>query len=145
MEYGICNLGNVPIRSSAKDQAEIVSFLLFGEHFKISDFKKNWIKIITHHDNYEGWICSKQYREITYEDYDHLSINIFPICGSKSGEIINLSTGDVTPINLGAILPYYQKGKFKIRKQEYSTNVNLATLNKSDLEAYSKSLLNTPY
>ena len=30
MEYGICNLGNVPIRSKAKDQAEIVSFLLFG-------------------------------------------------------------------------------------------------------------------
>jgi len=145
MEYGICNLGNVPIRSKAKDQAEIVSFLLFGEHFKIISTKKNWIKIITHHDNYEGWICSKQYTEISYEDFDHLSINKFPICGDKNGEIINLSTGDITPISSGAILPYYHKGKFKIRKQEYSTNVNLATSNKSDLETYSKSLLNTPY
>ena len=145
MEYGICNLGNVPIRAKAKDQAEIVSFLLFGEHFKIIAVQKNWMQIITHYDHYEGWICSKQYKEITHEDYDHFSINKFPVCLSKHGEITNSKTGDVTPISSGAVLPYYHKGKFKLRNEEYTTNINLASFDFKDLTSYCLALLNTPY
>ena len=35
MEYGISILGVVPLRSEAKDQSEIISQVLFGQHFKI--------------------------------------------------------------------------------------------------------------
>ena len=145
MEYGICNLGNVPIRANAKDQAEIVSFLLFGEHFKIKAVHENWMQIITHYDNYEGWICGKQYKEITHADYDHFSLNKFPVCASNHGEATHILTGEVTPISLGAVLPYYHKEKFKLRNEEYTTNINLASFNIKDLTSYCLAFSNTPY
>ena len=51
MEFGICNLGNVPLRSEPNDRSETVSFVVFGEHFKINQFKEKWIEITTFHDN----------------------------------------------------------------------------------------------
>ena len=35
MEYGICILGIVPVRKEPKDQSEMISQILFGQHFKI--------------------------------------------------------------------------------------------------------------
>ena len=61
MEYGICILGIIPLRDEANDQSEIVSQVLFGQHFKILQTKPKWIKIKLAIDNYQGWICSKQY------------------------------------------------------------------------------------
>ncbi|MBG16473.1 MAG: hydrolase Nlp/P60 [Crocinitomicaceae bacterium] len=145
MEYGICNLGNVPLRSEPKDQSEIVSFLLFGEHFKIVQIKKKWVEILTYHDNYKGWICAKQYKEINYEDYDNLSINQFPINSSKNAELIELNTNEITPIPMGSILPFFHKETLKIRISKYKAKVALASLNVEHLQEYALSLLNTPY
>ena len=43
MEYGICNLGIVSVRIDGNDRSEIVTQLLFGEHFKILEETENWI------------------------------------------------------------------------------------------------------
>ena len=69
MKYGINILGLVPLRIAPKDQSEMISQVLFGQHFKVLEFKKNWVRIIICSDNYEGWICSKQYMEIEKKDY----------------------------------------------------------------------------
>ena len=45
MEYGICNLGIVSVRIDGNDRSEIVTQLLFGEHFKILEETENWIRI----------------------------------------------------------------------------------------------------
>ena len=145
MEFGICNLGNVPLRSEPNDRAEIVSFVVFGEHFKINQFKEKWIEITTFHDNYEGWICSKQYKEITYEDYDNLSVNEFPINASKNAKVIDLNSNESYGIPIGSILPYYHKKNLKIRATKFTTNVSIASKDFNDLEKYALSLLNTPY
>lgn len=145
MEYGICVLGNIPLRKEARDQSEIVSFLLFGEHFKIIKVNEKWINICTYFDNYSGWICAKQYKEITYEDYDNLSLNNFPVNSLKNGELINLSNNETIRIPAGSILPFYHKGKIKIRNAHYSSKVTLATRSIQDLETYSLSYLNSPY
>ena len=58
MEYGICILGIIPLRREAKDQSEIVSQVLFGQHFKILEVIPKWIRIKLASDNYEGWILS---------------------------------------------------------------------------------------
>lgn len=41
MQYGICNLSIVPIRSVAAYSAEMVSQLQYGEHFKASEHCKH--------------------------------------------------------------------------------------------------------
>ncbi|HEY0092271.1 MAG TPA: SH3 domain-containing protein, partial [Flavobacterium sp.] len=70
--FGICNLAIVPLRSDPSDRSEIVSQLLFGEHFEVLSRDKQWSKIRMHFDDYEGWIDPKQYQEISSEEYQRL-------------------------------------------------------------------------
>lgn len=70
MSKAIINVSIVPVRASNSDKSEMVSQLLFGEAIEILDTKKNWTKIKSLYDNYEGWIDSKQYAPISDEDFE---------------------------------------------------------------------------
>ena len=72
MLYGICNLSTVPIRLESSDKSELVSQLLYGDHFKILEQRKSWSKIRVAFDNYEGWVDNKQYIEIDKVQYEFL-------------------------------------------------------------------------
>ena len=65
MQYGICNLSIIPVRIEPNDTTEMVSQVLFGEHFKVLELRKNWSKIRVAFDNYEGWIDNQQYEQIS--------------------------------------------------------------------------------
>ena len=145
MEYGICILGTIPLRNEANDQSEIVSQVLFGQHFKILEIKPKWIKIKLATDNYEGWICAKQYEEITYEDYDNLCINDFPLVGSIFTRIQKLNSKESIPISMGATLPFFNNGIVKIRKLKFKFSGDIASKNTSDLIKYALKLINAPY
>ncbi|MDC7999930.1 C40 family peptidase [Aequorivita todarodis] len=69
MDYGICNLSIVPLRAEASDVSEMVTQVLYGEHFKILETRKKWSRIRLAFDNYEGWIDKKQYLTIAEADY----------------------------------------------------------------------------
>ncbi|WP_310991953.1 C40 family peptidase [Aequorivita marina] len=69
MDYGICNLSIVPVRAEASDMSEMVTQVLYGEHFKVLESRKKWSRIRLAFDNYEGWIDNKQYYRISEEDY----------------------------------------------------------------------------
>jgi len=72
MQYGICNLGVVPLRSEPRDASEQVSQVLYGELFKVLEQRKKWSRIRLAFDKYEGWIDNKQYVEIEEEQYNKL-------------------------------------------------------------------------
>ena len=55
MEYGISILALVPLRKESNDQSEMISQILFGQHFKILKIKNNWVNIKLSSDNYE-WL-----------------------------------------------------------------------------------------
>lgn len=61
--FGICNLSIIPLRFEPSDKSEIVSQVLFGEHFEVIEQNKQWCKIKLFYDNYEGWIDVKQYQK----------------------------------------------------------------------------------
>jgi hypothetical protein len=44
---------------------EIVSQVLFGEHFKVLEQLKQWSRVKMQFDGYEGWVDSKQYQIIS--------------------------------------------------------------------------------
>ncbi len=54
MQYGICPLSVVPIRSIAEYAGEMSSQLLYGEHFKILEQRKFWSRIRVAFDGFEG-------------------------------------------------------------------------------------------
>ncbi|MCU4163741.1 NlpC/P60 family protein [Carboxylicivirga caseinilyticus] len=59
MEKSICTFGYIPIRKEPAEQSEMVSQVLFGESFDITERIDKWCRIKLHTDKYEGWIDAK--------------------------------------------------------------------------------------
>jgi len=57
------------VRADVSDKSEMVSQLLFGETFCITAFSKSWAKIVSDHDNYEGWVNEKQIVPLTQDEH----------------------------------------------------------------------------
>jgi hypothetical protein len=144
MSYGICTLSVVPCRAEPNDRAEIVTQLLFGEHYTVIEEQEKWIKIRIQYDHYEAWICRKQFTEINNQEFDELSLNEFDLVGEYFGEISNQEKGK-SMIPIGATLPFLHQGKFKIRQETYSYKGQTAKKDFNSLEAYALNYLNSPY
>lgn len=71
--FGICNLAIIPLRIEPSDRSEIVSQILFGEHFEILEQQKQWSKVKMQYDGYEGWIDTKQFQSISESNFKQLS------------------------------------------------------------------------
>lgn len=56
MEIFICENVFVPLRSGPSHKSEMLSQILFGEKYRITDKIGHWYKIETLFDNYSGWI-----------------------------------------------------------------------------------------
>ncbi|MCV6629430.1 MAG: C40 family peptidase [Flavobacteriaceae bacterium] len=69
MQYGICNLGIVAIRSFPSQESELGSQLLYGDHFKILEQRKYWSRIRVEFDGFEGWVSKDQYLEIDEKQF----------------------------------------------------------------------------
>ena len=107
MKYGINILGLVPLRIAPEDQSEMISQVLFGQHFKVLELKKNWVKIILYSDHYEGWISSKQYMEIEKQYYDQLSLSISEFSIGKTSYLLDLLDNSEIAIPMGSTLPFF--------------------------------------
>ncbi|MDF1518509.1 MAG: SH3 domain-containing protein, partial [Lutibacter sp.] len=118
MPYGICNLSIVPLRIEPSDKSEMVSQVLFGEHFMILETHNKWSKIRIAFDNYEGWIDTNQYVLLSEENY-------FGIEASKNalaGELIDFVTDEndsFSTITIGAPLPFYNDKNLKLGTVNY--------------------------
>ena len=66
MQYGICNLSIVPVRLEPSDSSEMVTQLLYGDHFKVLEKRSKWSRIRIAFDAYEGWIDNKHFLEFSY-------------------------------------------------------------------------------
>lgn len=100
MQYGICELSIVPVRSEASDISEMVTQLLYGDHFKIIEERKKWVKIRIAFDLYEGWIDKKQVRFITEDFYSACDKNA--VYSADLIDIITLQKQQIQSICLGS-------------------------------------------
>ena len=146
MLYGICNLSIVPLRLEPTDTSEMVSQVLFGEHFKVLEKRKKWSKIRLQFDNYEGYIDNKQFEEIKEELYTQLSNEK----AYFSGELIDFITdskNQLTTIPIGSRLPFLESNQFSINtsKFSYEGTTYSEQLPKSDIIQKAFMFLNAPY
>jgi gamma-D-glutamyl-L-lysine dipeptidyl-peptidase len=56
MEQAICTVAAAPMRTEPSHRVEMSNQLLFGETMKVLEEKDEWFRVITDHDQYEGWI-----------------------------------------------------------------------------------------
>ena len=101
MQYGVCNLSIVPLRIEPSDTSELVTQVLYGEHFKVLEQRKSWSRIRIAFDGYEGWIDNKQYKEITEDNYTSLENTPFKL-SSELLEFVHDENDLLITVPLGA-------------------------------------------
>ncbi|WP_405369051.1 NlpC/P60 family protein [Nonlabens sp. Asnod2-A12] len=139
MRYGVCPISIAPLRLETSDASEMVSQVLYGELFKVLEKRKKWSKIRLAHDNYEGWIDNKQFKEIESEQYQHF------VKHSKfySKDLISHLTHEdktLSTLTIGA-----QVSSTSLLKDTFQNDINTVILGSSNLINNALLFLNTPY
>ena len=143
MAHGICHLTLIPVRAEGSDKAELVTQLLFGEHYSVNEENDKWVRITIQHDGYQGWICKKQLFEINHQEFDELSINDFPIC-IENHVRVSTSRGFVF-LSKGSVLPYYNGKILKLRSESVEAGTIVSNLDISSLRSECESFIGAPY
>jgi len=114
--FAICNLAIIPLRAEASDKSEIVSQVLFGEHFEIIEKYNQWSKIKLHYDDYIGWVDSKQYQIISEKNFNDLCKEAI-ILNSDLVDYVSNASNVLLPIPLGASLSFLNNNE--INKENF--------------------------
>jgi gamma-D-glutamyl-L-lysine dipeptidyl-peptidase len=93
------------MRAESSDRREIVSQVLFGEHFEVLEQKAQWTRIKLQYDGYEGWIDTKQYQPISAVDFAKLSDDPIVLNGDLI-EYVTANDNFLMPIPIGASLSF---------------------------------------
>ncbi|MBR9999931.1 MAG: C40 family peptidase [Cyclobacteriaceae bacterium] len=117
MEKGICRLCIVPVRKDPSDVSEMVTQLLFGDHYSVLEVSpdRKWVRVSIYFDGYEGWIDAKQHKQISDEYFDEINTNEFRICTDLTATI--LYKKKPLQIVLGSVLPIAHTELFDIEEQ----------------------------
>lgn len=142
--FGICNLSIIPLRLEPNDRSEIVSQILFGEHFIIIEKDKQWSKVKLHYDDYEGWMDTKQYQTISNENYNLLCEEAI-ILNADLVEYITVSDNSLIPITLGASLSFLNHPDVNTPNYGFEGLQTSGVKAKSNLVATAYLYLNAPY
>lgn len=142
--FGICNLAIIPLRIEPSDKSEIVSQVLFGEHFEIIEQFKQWSKIKLQFDNYEGWVDSKQYQIITQSDFEQLSRDVIVL----NADLLEYITGPnnlLLPIPLGSSLSFLSHNDINISNFNFEGTKISGIKPKNHILRTAFMFLNAPY
>jgi len=142
--FGICNLAIVPVRLEPNHRSEMVSELLFGEHFEILETIKGWVKIKNHFDGYEGWIDEKQYQPISESEFGLLS----PKDIMLNADLIEYISGKdnlLFPIPLGASLSFLDVPQINTSEFRFEGLKVSGKKPKTEILKTAFMYLNTPY
>lgn len=142
--FGICNLSIIPLRIEPSDKSEIVSQVLFGEHFQILEVSKQWSKIKLQFDDYEGWVDSKQYQIISESSYKQLCEEVIVL----NSDLIEYVTGPnnfLMPIPLGSSLSFLNFNEININNYDFEGMKISGIKAKANIVNTSFMYLNSPY
>ncbi len=145
---GICRLGVVPVRASDSDKSELVTQLIFGDHYSIIDHSidGSWIKINIEFDQYEGWIDLKQHTNISEAYFEYLNKTEFKISTDITSTILYKKR--LIQILIGSVLPISRYELFEVNEQ-FAFNGDSKSMGERQgfeyLKQIIKSYMNAPY
>ena len=93
------------MRSMPDQAAQLVTQLLFGEHYKVLESRKNWSRVKTVFDKCEGWIMNNQLTFIPQDEYLALESSSSPKYVTELISFVEDSNKMVTPILIGSSIP----------------------------------------
>lgn len=133
---GTCLQTFIPMRSEPRSGGEMVSSLIFGESYKITEQQKDWLKIITDFDAYEGWISANAFEPFT--SFSQLVDTEFIEAFAKGEKLL---------IPCGGLIP--DTSKFTLHDKTFELKFNLKPNHHLPLKLRlintAKTFLNAPY
>jgi len=139
MTYGCCHLSIVPVRAIDNNRAEMVTQLLFGDVFEITDRVSDWVKIKIAFDEYEGWIDAKQYLPITLLQYNAIKIKELH-CLTDLVEYAIDKEKQLTTVLIGSSV----EGTLQLG-YEFTMNTSNADIRRENIVPTALLYLNAPY
>jgi cell wall-associated NlpC family hydrolase len=117
--FGICNLSIVPCRKEPSDRSEMVTQLLFGDHFEILETQGSWCRIRIIFDDYECWIDKKQFLPIAQHTSDILTATEIYSVNELVQVITDVNSGQLFPVTIGSTLPAFDNGECAVENVTY--------------------------
>ena len=142
--FGICNLAMIPLRFEPSDRSEIVSQVLFGEHFEILEQLKQWTRIRMQYDDYEGWIDFKQLQLISEASFNQLSSEAI-VLNADLIEYITTPSNSLIPIPLGSSLSFINHKEINISNFDFEGTKTSGEKTKGSLINTALMYFNAPY
>lgn len=142
--FGICNLAIVPVRLEPNHRSEMVSQLLFGEHFEIIEKTKGWVKIKIQFDGYEGWIDEKQFQPISETEFQKISETSI-VLSSDLIEYVSGKDNLLFPVPLGSSLSFLYIPQTNTSEFTFEGLKTFDKKPKSEILKTAFMYLNTPY
>lgn len=140
MQYGICHLSVVSVRKEPNDISEMVTQLLYGDHFKVKEKRKNWSRIQICYDQHEGWIANNQFKELSEASFDNIdNQEELRLTNDFISHIVS-KEGVLTPILLGSRVDIS-----KLLGDTFEGNAPKLITSKSNLVETALLYLNAPY
>lgn len=147
IKYGICLLSVVPCRKEPSSTSEMVTQLLFGETYTITEEQEDWISIQSTYDNYPSWISRKQHHSVSEKEFNTLKTDYL------NNELIQVITDSTTnaifPITIGATLPNYQDNKIEVANRSFLFEASVCSFKEQKTAEQIKQtaylFLNAPY
>jgi hypothetical protein len=143
MEYGICNLSVIPLRADANDRSEQVSQVLFGEIFEITEWKENWVKILTTFDNYTGWIGRLQFSMLGHMAYKKLRQTPPPFTQRAVTQAWKILSNSILYLPIGSMLSFLEGTTCHIADEKFEIIGEIGET--ESLEVTAVSFINAPY
>lgn len=110
INYGISTLSVIPVRSEPSEKSEMVTQILFGEHFTVHEQMMGWSKIILCFDGYEGWVDTKMITPISARRFEKLETNPGAVV-TDIFSIVALNDKETTMVAAGSTLPCWRPYK----------------------------------
>jgi hypothetical protein len=149
MDSGICNLSVIPGRIEPSDRSEMVTQLLFGEHFTVLRQQGQWLYIRCAFDNYECWIDVKQCQEISRETFLELESRDITCTMELMYVLEDAERGHYQPVAIGSSLPYFDGKTCNLEGFEYVYDGQTNTVKHGNIQQFiidtAYTYLNAPY
>ena len=149
MQHGICTLSVVPARKEPSGKSEMVTQLLFGEHYTVLENGEDWLRIKTAFDHYECWINTKQHTRLPENLFKQLEKEEVVLSSELVQVLHNKTTETRFPISIGATLPFFKNNTCNFESFAFGFEGTTCSMKQKkpvkDLLSTAYLFLNTPY
>ncbi len=150
MNYGISGLSLIPVRREPSERSEMVTQILYGEHFEIMEQMVGWCHVKLAFDGYEGWVDQKMITPLSARLYNRIekapfavTTDIFSLIPINEDQNLMLVAGSTLPL----WRPYLKQ--FSLDKENYLATGNVMYSQPKDTRGFviSQALkyFNAPY